>query len=84
MKKLLIALGGALLLSAPAMAHNNHGHHHRGRHNHCHAHPKKGFSHCHGHEHRGNGRGHHGNAWMHPVTPTYIGPLPSWQIYLDF
>ena len=71
MKKLLLSLGGVLLLSSPANAitwnefwepfdgdgHSHHVHrpNHGHRHNHCHNHYGRGYSHCHRH-----GRNHHG------------------------
>ena len=67
MKKLLLALGGVLLLSSPALAHRNgysHHGHHSGSHKHCHNHYNRGYSHCHRHSHR-PGNGHHGTQYMH-------------------
>ena len=71
MKKLLLSLGGVLLLSSPANAitwnefwepfdgdvhvHRPHHGHHGHRHDHCHNHYGRGYSHCHRH-----GRNHHG------------------------
>ena len=71
MKKLLLALGGVLLLSSPANAitwnefwepfdgdgsgHHVHRPHNGHRHNHCHNHYNHGYSHCHRHR-----RNHHG------------------------
>ena len=65
MKKLLIALGGVLLLSSPVMAHSKgYRYHSRGSHSHCHNHYKRGYSHCHWHSHR-PGNGYHGRQYMH-------------------
>ena len=80
MKKLLLALGGVLLLSSPVNAitwnefwepfdgdgysHTHRPHGHHGSHRHCHNHYNRGYSHCHRHSHY-EGRGHHGTHYIH-------------------
>ena len=73
MKKLLLALGGVLMISSPANAitwrefwepftesHSHHTHYVPRGHSHCHNHYDRGYSHCHWHNHDSHGHGHHG------------------------
>ena len=83
MKKLLLALGGVMMISSPANAitwgefwepfTDNHSHHthNYGGHNHCHRHYDRGYSHCHYHRHNSHGHGHHSGGHSHGYDPHY-------------